>query len=78
MHSCMYMYACMHVYVYACMNVCMCACMHEHTHLSMSIIYLYLYSDIRSHLHTYMHRPHGLGSPQAGKGAMGRPGRAGP
>jgi len=25
-----------------------------------------------------LHRPHGLGSPQAGKGAMGLPGRAGP
>jgi len=25
-----------------------------------------------------LRRPHGLGSPQAGKGAMGRPGRADP
>jgi len=36
---------------------------------------------IRSHipppLGLGLHRPHGLGSPQAGKGAMGRPGRAG-
>ena len=35
---------------------------------------------IRRHIPPLLgrHRPHGPGSPQAGKGAMGRPGRAGP